>query len=477
VAETLGRSDAYWSPIMEMEWSVEAGRSLVPEVRIVDTMGINQQLAPASHRHHLKWQYERADAVFWIVTADKIGAQSTRDELLEAGRYAKLVFLLLTKMDTISNKAGAMKRAEKHYGDAVAAIVPVSGLAAFLARAPAAYQKSDFDKGWLRDQGHPTVEALLAMSGFAELETHLQRFLGRRRAYSRNLQVYSALRTKAREFRAIAAVARQDAAANKALFLELTQRTEKAQRESTQATDWELRAFTTRSLAGIESAIAATTWENRRGAKSRLGLQRILNDISVLAGSRVTTSAQLYRSTVLNWAASQSAGYISSEFSPTGRVADRTGTTALTSVDLRLAAPPITWRIPDVDDFWRDLAVTGLKALSSIPFLGGLFVEEAERAERNATLSIRESLKCSIPDQVSCMCNAVLRDVLDTIANAGGPLQSDLQRQYSRVGGDAAQDLALSSIDSAMAQPLVDPLVVALPIRTMKKMRWEPALR
>jgi tRNA U34 5-carboxymethylaminomethyl modifying GTPase MnmE/TrmE len=476
VAETLGRSDAYWSPIMEMEWSVEAGHSLVPEVRIVDTMGINQQLAPASHKHHLKWQYERADAVFWIVTADKIGAQSTRDELLEAGRYAKLVFLLLTKMDTISNKAGAIKRAQKHYGDAVSAIIPVSGLAAFLARVPTEYQKSQAEKGWLRDHGHPSADALLAMSGFAELETYLQQFLGRRRAYSRNLQVYSALRAKAREFRAIAAVARQDAAANKALFLELTRRTEKAQHERTQATNAEVTAFLRQALASVEGAIASTTWENRAFVTGRLGLSKIHNDISALSGNRATEATRLYRDTTLTWAASQGTGYIASEFSPTGRVAERIRTTALTTIDIRVACT-IYWNIPNVNDFLRDLWTNGLVCLSKIPILGTIFADDANTAQRDATCAIQNALREAIPTQISYLCEQVQNDLLSSIESTGTALLNDIAQQYAKVGGDAAQDMALSSIDSAMAQPLVDPLVVALPMRTMKRMRWECALR
>lgn len=473
VAESLGSSKPYFSPVMEMEWAVRADAALLPGIRLVDTMGINQQLAPASHLHHLKWQYERADAVIWLVTAEKIGAKELRKELLEARRYSKQLLLVVNKWDRMSeeSKRRAMDRSEKEYGALVTAMVPMSALAAVVARQGLGQEQSDDERQWVRKHQAMSQADVLELSGIPELKKHLEQFLDGRQALTRNLQIYAALRQKGYEFRTMATTARSDAEANIELFEALQGKAREAKNLTESSISSSTRAMHSSALSRVRQGIQSVDYDSRDRARGLMQLDAINNDLRLLAQNEALAATGRYAS-ILTWLATSARQYRESHFDATGRVADSIATLCTTKTDVRVEPGNVAWQVPDPTSLLQRVLIGIGDLLSGLPLIGGWIKEKVIEAKRNATLEIRKTLEQEVVPQVERLIENVREKLIEANRAVGTGLETDVAEQFEQAGGFDMHRQTIKTLDVALSGPAVEPLLVLLPVRMMRRLRW-----
>ena len=476
VSDSLGSQKPYFSPIVEMEWVVSSQKALLPGIRLVDTMGINQRLAPASHLHHLKWQYERADAVIWLVTAEKIGARELRKELLEARRYSKRLILVVNKWDQLSDasKQKALDRAKLEYGPLVSAIVPLSALAAVIARQGMSPTPTDDERHWAGK--HQTISSadLLTMSGMPLLRQHLEQFLDGRSALTRNLQMYAALRQKGSEFRAMATTARSDAQANLELFDALNIKFSSARTETASKIADSTLNLSRKALRRVRTGIQKVDYDSNQSARGLLQLDAITNDLRMLVQSECLAANSRYAD-VLSWVASSAEQYRESEFSSTGRVANEILTSCTTKVDFHIELAKSEWTIPDPTNSIQRFLIGVGGLLSGVPLIGGFFKEAVKAAKAKATKEIREALEKDVVPQIEALFEDTKQRLMNANDNRAAALLSDCKKQFERSGGTAKHTRIITGIDSALSRPTIEPLLVALPVRMMRRFNWRKA--
>jgi len=473
VAESLGSSKPYFSPVMEMEWAVRAEAALLPGIRLVDTMGINQQLAPASHLHHLKWQYERADAVIWLVTAEKIGAMELRKELLEARRYSKQLLLVINKWDQLSedSKRRALDRSEKEYGALVTAIVPMSALAAVVARQGLRQEQSDDERHWVRQHQAMSQAEVLAMSGIPEIQRHLEQFLDGRQALTRNLQIYAALRQKGYEFRAMATTARSDAEANIELYEALQGKTVEAKKSTESSISSSTQAMHNSALTRVRQGIQSVDYDSRDRARGLMQLDAINNDLRLLAQNEALAATGRYAS-ILTWLAASAKQYRESHFDATGRVADSIATLCTTKTDVRVEPGNVAWRVPDPTSLLQSVLIRFGEFLSDLPLIGPWIRDKVIEAKAAATAVIRRTLEQEVVPQVEHLIESVRERLIEANRTVGTGLEKDVAEQFEQAGGFDMHRQTIRALDAALSGPAVEPLLVLLPVRMMRRLRW-----
>lgn len=473
VVGTLGSTKPYFSPVMEMEWAVVAPQALLPGIRLVDTMGINQQLAPSSHLHHLKWQYERADAVIWIVAAEKIGARELRNEMLEARRYAKHLVLVINKWDQLDepSRQRALIRSEREYGGLVSSIVPFSSLLATMARQGLSPDPSEDELAWALEYAHMDQEHILERSGLPRLQESLIRFLDGRLVITKNLQMYSALRQKAREFRGMVLHAKSDAEANLELRNEMVVRTERAAAEAGDSILESFRSLALSALSRAKEGILAVTYDSRRKARNLMQLEAVNNDVRILMQNEALGASARYAG-VITWLSTSSKAYRESQFEATGRVAECLATQCTTLTKVRVEPARANWRIPDPDDVIRDFLIKAGELLSGLPILGVFIVEKVLEAKAKATQEIRQALERDMLPQVQGLVNAARNELLEANRRVACALEHDVVQQFEATGGEVLHKRTIADAQEALTGPVVEPLLVALPVRTLRRLGW-----
>lgn len=145
----------YRPAIIEFEREVQVGPwcPFPPQVRVVDTQGLNQifpdelleldahDLTTSAQRfarwmatnprgQHLDWQLRRCDAVLWLAHARKPAAAVTRAALEHFSRYGKKTVLAVTHVDQVQGGPDAfvevMGRIEDAHAEHVATICPLN---------------------------------------------------------------------------------------------------------------------------------------------------------------------------------------------------------------------------------------------------------------------------------------------------------------------------------------------------------------
>lgn len=471
VVGTINRADAYWSPILEMEWPVPASRAILPGIRIVDTMGINQIAAPRAHLHHLKWQYERADAVLWLVTADRIGSGETREQIREARRYSKVVYLLITRWDKVANKAAALDRAMAHYGDLCTAVIPVSALAALAASGCMPQRQTAAEREFLARYGKLSPEELYALSGFETLCQQLQRFLDGRQTVTRHMQVYSALRQKDRELRRVAKQARADAEHNIRLHEEFVEATERAAENARGQVEKHLRHACAEWIAEVQAGIQGIQYENRHAARSLIGVDRIASEFQAVQSQLAGVCSEEFGK-VIQAAARPENAYRSSEFAPTGAVADVTLTVASTAATVETERVMVALDIAD-PTAWGQLVMI---FVAELPLIGGLIEffnpGYGQRLKDEATDKFRKHALETLLPELRSKTEQVRRAFVDAIGEKRLALLADIDRQYTKTGGAVAHEAAVHQIDNALSRRIVEPLFVSIPVRMMRRFHW-----
>lgn len=131
----------YKSPITEARWPVKSN-DLLKNFRIVDTPGLVQNLLGET-KLSINEYYHKADGVIWVLDANKISAQKSKELLQELNTYleevggrADNIVAVLNRVDNIRKSHGeeavqkVCEEAKKIFGDIFCEIIPISALEA-----------------------------------------------------------------------------------------------------------------------------------------------------------------------------------------------------------------------------------------------------------------------------------------------------------------------------------------------------------
>ncbi len=468
VKATFNRSDAYWSPVMEMEWTVPPDGAIVPGIRLVDTMGINQDVAaPKAHLHYLRWQYERADAVLWLVSFDRLNAAATRAQLQEARRYSKVVYLLITRWDLANDKENLLARAQDLYGSLCTAILPVSALAELAAQG-LLEQTASNERAFLARHGKLGADELHRLSGFDPLRNALQQFLDGRHLAIRHSQMYSALRQKGREFRQVALQVRDDAHANITLHEDLVKELKQARDDTLGLVQRTFNKASARWNKSVKKKLKKINFSNRHAVDSLMGTDTIDGEFRHLQ-AKVAEEIEKRFAEVVRWAASSDRCYRTSEFGPTGDVEDVALTASVGSPEVVRSVMALSLKrfSPEPPSSLLDLIIGSLKNVwdriqaSFDSAYRERVVGELKQEIRDAWIPelerAGEEARSHYESQISSLFNQ---------------FSTDFSAQYERSGGDVAHRVAIERIDSVLGRTIVEPVLIAVPVRLMRHFRW-----
>lgn len=471
----------FWgSPIMEMEWEVPDDKAILPGIRLVDTQGINQLRQSRDHLHYLKWQFSRADAVIWMMSAEKINSSATREELVEAQRYSKRIILVVNRWDKIQDPVRVKELCERLYADYVSSIVYFSSIVALVSVHPPLIQslpgpaKADVAHvckvhGIPNPLQYPeeAAQKLRYISGRDHLAQVLNLELTQKLRYIRNRTLYTTLRQQQREFRRIALQTVEEKRQNLTTYQMLRREIQQAYMSNERRAD-EVWSLLESSLQSIRARAERIRWSDFEGNADTLRKHLGFDNFNALLRSKVDElsrqSTQEYQQVVVR-VSKETAKYRDSEFDPLGRVAFQQTWTAIGDVTIRidLGQPPIYLAIS------QDLIHT---ILELIPILGDIFAGVRDR-KRNECVARARNEAIQRVTQTS----AFLREVKEAFMRETGKVRDNMLRSvddcFNRFGGEQKMRREIEAIERALSEPAVRCFFFLLPLRAMKKLGKE----
>ncbi len=465
VGATRGRPDSYWSPVMEMEWALTSDRAIVPNIRLVDTMGINQDgAATHAHRHYLRWQYARADAVLWLVSYDRLNAAGTRDQLREARRYSKIVYVLITRWDKAQDREALLARAQEHYGSLCTAVLPVSALAALAAQGLLDKPSSSDERSFIRRFRTLSKEELRNLSGFDALTQALQQFLDGRQRTIRNMQIYSALRQKSREFRRVAEQVRKDAIDNLELHRELQARTRQAYNDSKRIIAQSFGRSRHRLTETIERRLEKLTYNDISSVEDQMGTDRIDGQFRQLQ-RRVERQIEQKFASVVRWASSSERSYKASEFGPTGAVAEVIPVPSMSSLQVRSKVStfsPSLFTPPEQRTLWEHV----------LGWLHRLWRTVNPVYQDQELKQVREKVRDAWLSELNIKLGEAKEHLMSEADTMYDQLRNDIEAMFERAGGEVSHQITIDRISEVLNGPTVQPVLVLVPTRLMRLYDW-----
>jgi GTPase SAR1 family protein len=207
--ESLKTANPYVSPIIEIEWQVPDRNAVLKGMRLVDTMGLNGIREKKGHLNRLTWQFRRADAVIWVVSATNLNDAGIREQLREFRRFAKRSVLVVNRWDEVTNKEAVRQKALDLYQPHVNEVVFLSALAAEVAINRVSLKELNGEQRaailkLLKSNGAIDYNALLEASGFPVLQRVLESRLHAQQREIRIEAAYNRLRTEQADCRRMA---------------------------------------------------------------------------------------------------------------------------------------------------------------------------------------------------------------------------------------------------------------------------------
>lgn len=158
--ERCRRDKTYEAAIYEYECEIPINSRSVfpPNVRLVDTQGLNQifpddlvksfisnatttverfeqWLATTPRGRHIEWQFRRCDAVLWLLSALDSTSSITRSAMSYFRKYGKKTILVVTKIDMVdggvSGRNKVLNKIQNTFGEHVDQMIPINAEMAF----------------------------------------------------------------------------------------------------------------------------------------------------------------------------------------------------------------------------------------------------------------------------------------------------------------------------------------------------------
>lgn len=184
-------------------------------------------------------------------------------------------------------------------------------------------------------------------------------------------------------------------------------------------------------------------------------------------GSEALNASAKYAD-IITWLASSSQQYRESHFDATGRVADSIATLCTTRTDVKVEPDSVRWNIPSFDDWWKDFKIWVLEKTRWLP--GG--EDRLRSAKREATAVIRGRLSAEVLPQVQDLIDSTRARLVEANDQVARGLEQDMRKQFELTGGESTHLRTIADADGALSGPAVEPLLIALPVRTMRRLGW-----
>jgi GTP-binding protein EngB required for normal cell division len=454
----------YVSPIMEIEWQVSSGKALLPGLRLVDTQGIGQIHSDYEHRHYLKWQYERADAVLWLLAQDKIGATTTDREIDEARRYAKPVILVLNKWDEIhGNPERQLEMAQFLYGKRVNAIVPFSAIEAFLAVEPRDYCYSNADYKRLKKHCCQMWSDLRGPSGLDHLVKVFEEMIWNKASLVRNAQIYSSTRRKQVEYRNVMSRRKTEIKNNIKQYRSVLTSINVADQDNRDRVNTSFQTVKNEAFNTIETHSAQIVWGNKHWATSLLQLEVISSFI--LQAQRNVAQQCTYRFADVVAEAQRDRSYHDSEAAPDGSIAMVQQILSMSDPDVTVMPIETPWKVDVPSSLWDDLS-------RGVRWILGHFSDEARKSLEQEDEEIRRRIKQMCLEQLESHIENAISSFDAPLDQVVSRMKNDLNNNINSLGGMQYLEAAIPEIENALVQIAVPSVFIAVPTEIMRHLDW-----
>jgi len=470
----------YVSPIMEMEWEVPEDRAILRGIRLVDTQGINQLRQSRDHVHYLKWQFSRADAVIWMMSAERLNSSATREELIEAQRYSKRIILVVNRWDKIENPDRVRELCERLYADYVASIIYFSSVVALVAAYPEAIHslpgpaKADVaqicKKHGIPNPLHYPEEAaqkLRYISGRDHLTQVLSKELTQKLRYIRNRTLYTTLKQQQHEFRSIAKQTIEEKYHNLETYQQLRQEVMQAYILNERSVH-QMYVTLKNSLEAVRQRAQKLTYNDFGGDAHVLQTYLGFDTFNTLLQSKIDEVSrqctQRYQQVVVT-VGKKTAQYRDSEFDPLGRIAFQQTWLPLEDVTIKIEPQIPSTYLWIGRDFIHDI-------LESIPILGDIFSGTRER-KRNECASRVSGRAIGKVNEVTQFIQDLRQSLIQQLADVRDNMLKSVDSCFARFGGEHKLRYEIAAVERVLKEPAVRPVFVHLLLHAIKKRRKE----
>jgi len=469
----LNTSDPYVSPILEMEWQVGTTRAILPGIRLVDTMGMNGMREAKGHLRYLSWQYARADAVIWLVSAKNLDSAGTREELERCSRYSKRVILVINRWDEVQDPERLKALAEGFYRKYATEIVYMSALAASVGRRKVPFSELPAkDRMPLEDfmdrLDLKTHEELVEASGFPKLQQALTELLSDKLELVRNESEYSSATRQWHEFRQMARIAGTEYERNLATYATITSSLERVDQECQSLIDSRCRALMENLTKRLEQDVESITYNDLESPDSKVHTEVMLNAARYEQHRLSQTIAEKFTE-VFRMFQGPDSDYIESEFSADGGVAEVHRLRSLSRVEIGKEQLDLD---VDLSLGQRGLSLKIGDFIADIPFIGDVFggMFETKRVEAVKVLKrkIRSTLEPEL-EKLVCTLQTHLLKAEGTLSEAIG---RDIEVHAEKLGKVQDQQRALGKLEGILNQPVPAPIWVEATVNALKERQW-----
>ncbi len=453
----------YVSPIMEIEWQLSRERAILPGLRLVDTMGMGHFLLfGQTHKHHLSWQYERADAVIWVVSQDAIGAKETREQIKHCLRYSKPVIMVLNKWDKIQgDPLPILNKAKQEYAQYFSDIIPFSAEAAFLSTEPEEYEYTKADHRHLQIAKVNSWRDLRVKSGMENLLVSFNRLADRKFQVVRNIQIYSSLRQKQYEARRVFHSAREEAKVNIRRYRSLKTQIETARNDGLSAIEQKFNMQETTAHRAIENRISHVTYKNRKDAQGVLQLEQVAfdmrNTIRELTKQCTDTNIRIVR-----FAHSRENEFNDSEYDSTGGIGATVFLSGVGNVSIEILDYGPDWNIP-TGWFWDDVKVWWWETTGNT------------QALESFTREIQDNIRSESRKSVTSYLSNSKSNLKSVFEKKNSLLRNELERNIQVIGGMGKLEALVGNVEQTVSTIAVPCALIDITTRALRKYKWPKA--
>lgn len=446
----IGPGRTYRTPIMEIEWRLNAPKAILPGMRLVDTQGLEQILASSMHRAHLEWEYQRADAIIWLVSAVKVRSAVTEEYFRLFGRYSKPTVLILNQIDRIPlpDAARVVDEARQAYGARGFDIVPFSAKQACAARR----------------QNDPV---LLNDCGMTDLSNLLQNKFLAKQTLVRNRTVYVTARQRQREYRYGLGVLREAALRNVAIHDEACTSTDLLSVHAGAAVGNAVSERRRRLHEDLNDRYGTIGYEDdQHVVQDKLRVAVVGNSIAAFQeGLQRTLNAEFQE----HMAALSKKKYQWPELSAIGEAREFSVYPRVGETD---------WRI-EADIFRIELSVStswlGRLELGLLDFAGMFFAAARENAQRKRAEMIRDKRK-RIQEEMTAAVDGYLDHIGEAYQTkartAASRIRQSVREQIERLGGLGKLRRLDEIITAKLTEFVLPTAFVALTTAAMSRLQW-----
>lgn len=476
--DSLNTANPYVSPVLEMEWQVPTTNAVLKGIRLVDTMGINGIREKKGHLHRLSWEFARADAVIWVISALNLNDASMRSEMNNFRRFAKRSVLVVNRWDEVSDTAKLANRARELYGSMVNDIVFLSALAASVGITRRVIGDVEPSKRIALTQFMERKKArnhddLLIASGFPRLREVLEQKLETNLAAIRNEAAYNRLRVQQTEFRKMARTALDDHHSNLARYNKLTKMLDDARRETKELVESRSGQLLEEMVSRIDRDLGFLTYADCEHPERKVDLQAIEN-LCRAEQQRIAERIEHAFASLYATSDGPDEDYRESEFAADGDVAELLQSSSLGAIKIEVARVKLDAVLPRGERGW---GVRFLDFVANIPFIGGFLdnlfggAEKRDRAVREMRSAIRGSVMPKLSDIAKLVATA-LRDESRRVAES---VSRDIEEHSARLGSVAEQESRIVRLEQFLNTPAPAPVWAELTTAKLRSLRWTKA--